>query len=137
MPRQGNPLCTAVNGSVYKPQPLIEPSLYRLTPSSQLKTSGNRSTDDCLQPPSTPSTVAAMGQHSSKVHKNQSSTKSISSLNRVSKLFQPGLKNQRTPSGSNRTSPQPSRGEDAATNRPARGQPEAEGRPAETADDQV
>lgn len=78
-----------------------------------------------------------MGQSSSKVHKNQPATKSISSLKRVSRLFQPGLKDQHTASGSSSSSPQPSRGGDAATNHPARDEPETDGRPAEPADDQV
>ena len=78
-----------------------------------------------------------MGQQSSKAQKNPPATKSISSLKRVSRLFQPGLKDQRGASGSSTSSPQPSRGEDSAVNRPAQDEPEAGGRPAETADNQV
>ena len=90
-----------------------------------------------LLPPTTTTSpaVAVMGQqHSSKVHKSGSKS-STSSLHRVSRLFQPGLKGQRG-SGSN-SSPQPSRVEDATANSSAKDGPEPESRPAERVGDQV
>ena len=108
--------------------------MYRLTPSRPLKTGGNGLTDDCLQPPPPPPSVMGQ-QQSSKVHKTQSGSKSTPSLNRVSRLFQPGLKGQRA-SGSN-SATHASRGEDAAANPPATDEVEPEIRPAGTAEDQV
>lgn len=136
IPKPGNAQRQMVPRESHR-QLLTVASLYCLTPSGQLKTGGNRLTNYCLQPPSTPIVVVPMGQNPSKVQ-NQSATKSASSLKRVSRLFQPGMKrDQHAASDSNRSSPQPSKGEDTATSRPARGEPEAEGRPAGLADDQV
>ena len=79
-----------------------------------------------------------MGQTSSKVEKNSSTTKSASSLKRVSRLFQPGLKrDQGAASGaSNRSSPPPTNDE-GTTQRSAEAEPKEEGRPAEEAVDKV
>ena len=78
-----------------------------------------------------------MGQHPSKVHRSQSATKPSTPLNRVSKLFQPGSKREQRATSSNRSSPQPTKVEDAATHIPVADKPEAESRPAEVADHQV
>jgi hypothetical protein len=120
----GNPGRQRARGPIVPPHPF-----------QQHKTGGNRSPRDCFLPPSTPPTATSMGQHPSKVHKSPSATKSVSSLKRVSRLFQPGLKNQHA-SGSNGSSPQQSKAEDATSNAP-RDDPEAEGRPAGGTDDQV
>ena len=110
--------------------------LYRLTPSNSIRqaATAHRETVSLYHhpPSSTPPAAASMGQLPSKVHKSPSATKSVSSLKRVSRLFQPGLKQQHA-SGSNRSSPQ---AEDA-TSHPPGDDPEAEGRPAGGADDQV
>ena len=125
--------------SLSNPQSQIVPSPQLHCTASPFQTGQDRRQPvyKLLPPTTTTPAVAVMGQqHSSKVHKTQSDSKSTSSLHRVSRLFQPGLKGQRA-SGSN-SSPQPSRGgEDAAANNSARDQPEPESRPAETANDQV
>lgn len=82
-----------------------------------------------------------MGNHHSKPNKSQSATKSDSSnssLKRVSRLFQPGLKRDQRATDSTSSSPQPTKGEVAAASQlSVGGQPESEVRPAEVANDQV
>ena len=82
-----------------------------------------------------------MGNHQSKPKKSQSATKSdstSSSLKRVSKLFQPGLKRDQRATDSSSSSPQPTNAEVTAASQPSvGGQPEPDIRPAEVANDQV